>query len=125
MKPISVVVPAAVLMTGLASGPSAASVDRAGETVIPGTVVSATHDEIVLKTDDHGHRMVFQVATGASVPDVLRRGAHVSVTYHPLGPTGQAIDEVQVIELGASARSQASFKVVWGPAGEPRLVAAR
>ena len=66
--------------------------------------------------------MPFDVGPATSVPGTLRKGAHVSVTYHPLGPTGQAADEVQVIERAADARSQASFKVVTGP-GDTRVTA--
>ena len=46
----------------------------------------------------------------------------MSVTYHPLGLTGQAADEVQVIDRSADARSQASFQVVTGP-GDTRVTA--
>ena len=72
--------------------------------------------ELIIRTDDHGHRMPFDLGPATSMPDRLPKGAHVSVTYRPLGPTGQAAVEVQVIERGAEARSQASFKVVSGPA---------
>ena len=91
--------------------------------VIPGTVVSSDSGNLILRTDDHGHRMAFVVGPGDLRGRArLRKGAHVSVTYHPLGPTGQAADDVQVIERGADARSQASFKVVTGP-GDTRVTA--
>ena len=70
----------------------------------------------MIRTDDHGHRMPFDVGPAVALPDGLRKGTRVSVTYHPLGPTGQAADEVLVIDRRADARSQASFQVVTGPA---------
>ncbi len=125
MKISVVVVPAvaALVLAGLAAGPSAAAVDQAGRITIPGSLVSSSRDQLIIRTDDHGHRMTFEVAPGASVPDGIRRGVHVNITYHPLGSTGQAVDEVQLIEGAASARNQASFRVVWGPAGETRVTA--
>lgn len=96
------------------SNPAGAAVDRDREITIPGTVVSSDGAKLLIRTDDHGHRMPFDVGPATSVPS-LRKGAHVSVTYHALGPTGQAADEVQVIDRNAYARSQASFRIVTGP----------
>jgi hypothetical protein len=121
MNHVAVPAVAALVLAGLASGPRAEAVDRAGKITIPGTVVSSSVDLLIVRTDDHGHRMTFEVAPGASMPDGLRSGAHVSITYHPLGPTGQAADEVGLIERGASARSEASFRVVQGPMGGTRV----
>ena len=112
----------ALALAGAGSSPAGAAVDREHEIMIPGTVVSSDGGKLIIRTDDHGHRMPFDVGPATAVPDGLRKGAHVSVTYHPLGPTGQAADEVQVIERSAYARSQASFKVVTGP-GDTRVSA--
>jgi hypothetical protein len=111
-------VPAMVALTlaGVGANPSAAAVDQAGQITIPGTVVSSGGDQLIIRTDDHGHRMSFDVSPSATLPGGLRKGAHVTVTYHPLGPTGQAADEVRIVEGSASARGQSSFKVVTGPA---------
>jgi hypothetical protein len=98
---------AALVLAGLAAGPSAAASTRRGGSPSP-AVVSSSRDQLIIRTDDHGHRMTFEVAPGASVPDGLRRGVHVNITYHPLGSTGQAVDEVQLIE--GAARNQASFR---------------
>ena len=110
----------ALALAGPGSNRADAAVDQAHEITIPGTVVSSDSGKLIIRTDDHGHRMPFDVGPATSVPDGLRKGAHVSVTYHPLGPTGQAADEVKVIERSAYARSQASFKIVTGP-GDTRV----
>ena len=124
MKMHVLAVPAivALALASPLSNQAGAAVDREHAIVIPGTVVSSDSGNLILRTDDHGHRMAFVVGPATSVPGTLRKGAHVSVTYHPLGPTGQAADDVQVIERGADARSQASFKVVTGP-GDTRVTA--
>ena len=108
---------AVLALAGPLSNQAGAAVDRQSQITIPGTVVSSDGGKLMIRTDDHGHRMAFDVGPAVSVPNGLRKGAHVSVTYHPLGPTGQAADEVLVIDRSADARSQASFKVVTGPAG--------
>jgi hypothetical protein len=105
----------ALAFAGPGSRETGAAVDPAHAITIPGTVVSSDGGKLIIRTDDHGHRMPFEVGPGTAAPDRLRQGAHVSVTYHPLGSTGQAADEVQVLERNAQARSQASFKVVTGP----------
>jgi hypothetical protein len=104
----------ALAFAGPGSRETGAAVDPAHAITIPGTVIASDSGKLIIRTDDHGHRMPFEVGPGTSEP-ALRKGAHVSVTYHPLGPTGQAADEVQVIERNAQARSQASFKIVTGP----------
>jgi hypothetical protein len=106
----------ALILAGPGSNESGAAVDREHAITIPGTVVSSDGGKLIIRTDDHGHRMPFDLGPATSLPDRLPKGAHVSVTYHPLGPTGQTADGVQVIERSADARSQASFKVVTGPA---------
>jgi hypothetical protein len=109
-------VSAAILALAVA-GPTGAAVERKDAITIPGTVLSSDTGKLVIRTDDHGHRMSFDVGPSTALAEGLRKGAHVSVTYHPLGPNGQAADEVQVIPRGAAARSQAAFRVVTGPEG--------
>lgn len=111
----------ALALAGLEPNQTAAAVDQASKITIPGTVVSSDRERLTIRTDDHGHRMSFDVGPATSLPDGLRRGAHVAVTYHPLGPTGQAADVVQVVERGAFVRSQASFKVVSGSSDDIRV----
>jgi hypothetical protein len=105
-----------LMFAGPGSNETGAAVEREHAITIPGTVVSSDDTKLIIRTDDHGHRMPFDIGPATSVPDRIPKGAHVSVTYHPLGPTGQAAAEVLVIERSAEARSQASFKVVTGPA---------
>ena len=124
MKMHVLAVPAivALALAGPLSNQAGAAGDREHAITIPGTVVSSDSGKLIIRTDDHGHRMAFDVGPASSMPDGLRKGAHVSVNYHPLGPTGQAADEVQVIARGADARSQASFQVVAG-SGDIRVSA--
>jgi len=105
-----------LVLAGPGTNESGAAVDREHAIMIPGTVVSSDSRTLIIRTDDHGHRMPFDLGPATSVPDRLPKGAHVSVTYHPLGPTGQAAVEVRVIERSADTRSQASFRTVTGPA---------
>jgi hypothetical protein len=126
MKANALVLPAvaALALVGLASTGRAAAVPQSGPSnkiTIPGTVVSSRQDQLVIRTDDHGHRMAFDVSASTALPDSVRRGAHVSVTYHPEGPTGQAADEVQVVERGAFVPSQAAFQIVTGGTGDVRV----
>jgi hypothetical protein len=122
MKTLSFACAAILAFAMAVSGPSlAGAVDREHAITIPGTVVSSDAGALVIRTDDHGHRMPFDVGPATSLPS-LRKGAHVSVTYRPLGLTGQVADEVLVIDRSADARSQASFKVVTGP-GDTRVTA--
>jgi len=112
---------AALALAGLTSTGTAAAVEQSNEITIPGTVVSSARDKLVIRTDDHGHRMSFDVGSATSLPEGLRRGTHVAVTYHPEGPTGQAVDQVQVVDRTASVRSQAAFKVVTGRTDDVRV----
>jgi hypothetical protein len=60
-----------------------------------------------------------------AVPSNLRRGAHVSVTYHPEGPRGQAADEVQVVPPHAHVPSRSSFVAVTAETEGTRVGAVR
>jgi len=62
-----------------------------------GTVVSRNADALVVRIDDHGHHIRFDLDRSTSLPDDLASGRHVSVTYHPTGSTGQAADSVAVV----------------------------
>jgi hypothetical protein len=63
---------------------------------VTGTVVSARSGALVVKIDDHGHRIPFSLGPRVS-PAELRPGSRVSVHYRPTGSTGQIADEVEVI----------------------------
>jgi hypothetical protein len=62
-----------------------------------GTVVSKAADALVVRIDDHGHRVRFDVDRSTILPDGVAAGTHVSVTYHPTGSTGQTVDGVAVV----------------------------
>lgn len=62
-----------------------------------GTVVSKSADALVVRIDDHGHRILFDLGGETILSDALAPGQHVQVTYHPTGPTGQAADSVAVV----------------------------
>jgi hypothetical protein len=63
-----------------------------------GTVVSRSQDKLVIRTDDHGHRISFDLATAAVVPEGVRAGSRVRVDYTATGSTGQRADKVTVVE---------------------------
>lgn len=81
--------------------------------VISGTVRSSGRDALVIRTDDHRHDMRFDVAP-ADVPQDLKRGQRVRVTYHPTGIIGQAADRVEPIDRAAEVQQQASLRMVQG-----------
>jgi hypothetical protein len=63
-----------------------------------GTLVSKAKDSLVVRIDDHGHRITFAIDRSTVLPDGLAAGHRVKVVYHPTGPTGQAADEVVLLE---------------------------
>ena len=62
-----------------------------------GTVVSRSQDAIVVRIDDHGHHIRFDLDRSTALPEDVVKGGHVSVMYHPTGSTGQAADAVAVV----------------------------
>ena len=72
---------------------------------VTGTVVSARSGALVVRIDDHGHRISFSLGPRVTPAD-LRAGSRVRVQYHPAGSTGQVADGVEVTTgpRGASAR---------------------
>jgi hypothetical protein len=74
--------------------PFAPDVDQRSFTVT-GTVVSVRSGTLVLRIDDHQHRIPFSLGPSVS-PAQLRAGTRVSVRYHPTGSTGQAADAVEI-----------------------------
>jgi hypothetical protein len=74
--------------------PFAADVDHRSFTVT-GTVVSVRSGALVLRIDDHQHRLPFSLGPSVS-PAELRAGARVSVRYHPTGSAGQVADAVEI-----------------------------
>jgi len=72
---------------------------------VTGTVASVRSGSLVVKIDDHGHRITFSPGPRVSTAE-LRAGSRLRVHYHPAGSTGQIADEVEVLAgpRGASAR---------------------
>jgi hypothetical protein len=76
------------------------------ELVAIGTVVSTSPDSLVVRTDDHGHRIAFAVDRSTTTPEGLAVGRHVRVVYHALGATGQAADKVALLEKNTAKASR-------------------
>jgi hypothetical protein len=64
--------------------------------VATGTLISRTPDELVVRTDDHGHKVAFVIDRSTVLPDELMVGRHVRIVYHPAGSIGQTADTVAV-----------------------------
>jgi hypothetical protein len=69
-----------------------------------GTVVAKTADSVVVRTDDHGHKIPFAVDRSTVLPADITVGKHVRVVYHPLGATGQTADTVAVAPQQRASR---------------------
>jgi hypothetical protein len=72
-----------------------------------GTVVSTGRDSIVVRIDDHGHKIPFAIDAPTVLPAGIAVGSRVSVTYHPTGSTGQEAEAVRLLG-GSSPRVQRS-----------------
>jgi hypothetical protein len=72
---------------------------------VTGTVVSFRSGALVVRIDDHGHRISFSLDPRVSPAD-LRAGSRVRVHYRPTGSTGQVADDVEVLagSRGTGAR---------------------
>ncbi len=78
---------------------------EAAEITTTGTVVSTSASSLVVKIDDHGHKIPFAVDRSTDLPSGLTAGARVSVVYHPTGSTGQAADRVTLLSGAADRHS--------------------
>ena len=67
-----------------------------------GTVVSKGKDTLVVRIDDHHHRIPFAIDGSTVLPADLKAGRRVRVVYHPTGTTGQTADEVVLLDGGTS-----------------------
>ena len=79
---------------GMAAGVSASSIPL----VAYGRIVSKKSDRLVVRTDDHGHNISFDLDRQTSLADGLAVGKHVEVDYHANGPTGQTADRVTLTD---------------------------
>jgi hypothetical protein len=71
-----------------------------------GTLVSKAKDSLVVRIDQHGHRITFAIEPSTVLPEGLAAGRRVRVVYHPTGPTGQTADEVVLLEERAPKRER-------------------
>jgi len=87
---------AVLAVAGLAFASSGEVVNSGVPFVATGTVISKTPDSLVVKTDDHGHKVAFVIDRSTVLPSEVAVGRHVRVVYHPTGSTGQIADTVAV-----------------------------
>jgi len=86
----------------LLAGPSLAAaapgevINGGVDLVATGKVVSKSSDSLVIRTDDHSHKITFAVDRSTVVPDDLAAGRNVRVVYHATGSTGQTADKVTI-----------------------------
>lgn len=66
--------------------------------VATGTVMSKTADSLVVRTADHGHRIIFAVDRSTVLPEGLATGRHVRVVYRANGSTGQTAERVTLVD---------------------------
>lgn len=88
---------------GLAAAPGEV-IDGGIDLVATGKVVSKTSDSLVVRTDDHGHKITFVVDQHTVLPDDLATGRHVRVVYHATGSKGQAADKVTITAPQSASR---------------------
>jgi hypothetical protein len=72
---------------------------------VSGTLESIGSGSMVVRIDQHGHSIPFQVASASEVPSGLKPGSRVTVVYHPLGATGQMADTV-TLDSGSGRTQQ-------------------
>jgi len=75
-----------------------------------GTLVSKGVDSLVVRIDDHGHRITFGIDRTTVLPDGLVAGRRISVVYHPTGSTGQTADNVTLLDSGLPRAHQSVKK---------------
>jgi hypothetical protein len=89
---------------GLAAAAPGEVVKSGVEFVATGKVVAKTSDSLVVRTDDHGHKIAFAVDRSTVLPEDLAIGRHVRVVYHPMGSTGQTADKVTITNSQRAGR---------------------
>jgi hypothetical protein len=106
----------AVLTFVVAAAAASTIYAQSGGITTTGTVVSKSDSSLVVRIDDHRHRIAFDVDASTRLPDGLAAGQRVSVVYHPTGSTGQKADTVTLIEP-SPAKPRASSEKVPGKPG--------
>ena len=70
----------ALILAGLAATASAAEVVKSGvDFEAHGKVVAKSTDRLVVRTDDHGHRIAFAIDRNTVMPEDLAVGRHADV----------------------------------------------
>jgi len=82
---------------GLAAAAPGVVVKGGVDLVATGKVVAKTSDSLVVRTDDHGHRITFDIDRSTALPDGLAVGKRVRVQYRANGSTGQTAERVSVL----------------------------
>jgi hypothetical protein len=101
---LSLVVACVLLGVGPAAAVAGEVVNSGIPFVADGKVVAKNADQIVVRTDDHGHRIAFAIDRSTVLPEELVIGRHVHVVYHPMGSTGQTADNVSVTPAMRASR---------------------
>jgi hypothetical protein len=92
---LPIVVAVALLSAPLLAAAAPSEVVKGGvELVATGKVVAKGSDSLVVRTDDHGHRITFVVDRSTRLPEGLAVGSHVRVVYRATGATGQTAEQV-------------------------------
>lgn len=86
----------AFALAGLGAAAPSEVVNGGVPYVANGTVVAKTADSVVIRTDDHGHKITFAVDRSTVLPGDITVGRHVRIVYHPMGATGQTADTVAI-----------------------------
>jgi hypothetical protein len=94
----------AFALAGLGAAAPSEVVNGGVPYVANGTVVAKTADSVVIRTDDHGHKITFAVDRSTVLPGDIKVGQHVRVVYHPMGATGQTADTVAIAPPQAASR---------------------
>jgi hypothetical protein len=82
----------------------APAVAEAIELVAKGTVVSKKGDTLVVRTDDHQHRIAFDIDRNTVLAEGVAVGQKVHVVYRANGPTGQTAQKVTLAEPAPKKR---------------------
>lgn len=93
---------AVIVLTALGFAASSAAWSAPVKLVATGTVVQKQSDKLVIRTDDHGHRITFEIDRNTALPDALGAGKRVQIEYRADGSTGQTAERVTVVGRTAS-----------------------
>ena len=91
--------------TALAQTTDTITLQTTDRITVTGTLESIGSDRMVVRIDQHGHSIPFQIASSSQVASGLKRGSRVTVVYHPLSATGQMADTV-TLDSGSGRAEQ-------------------